>query len=482
MPFLFHDYETFGSNPVTDFPVQFAAIRTDDDFNPIGQPINWFCRLPSDYLPHPEAVLVTGITPQTSLRKGLPETEFAGKVYDLMMQPDQCQLGYNSIKFDDVVTRHLFHRNFLPPYEREYHNNNSRWDLIDLARATFALRPDGIMWPQKDNGSASFKLEDIATANGLVHKHAHDALSDVEATIGLAKLIKQTQPKIFEHYFRLRKKANVIELISKSAFKPLVWVHGKVAAARGCMDIICPIVGHPTQTNAIICVSLLSEPDSLFSEKPETLITRLYQPQSAEEDSSRPPISILKVNQAPFIAPLSTLTEETISRFSLDLDTVRRRWNQIMQQRDALMLTLEKMYSAPSNALPGRVIQTQDAFAADPDTNLYHSDFTSQQRLINYQELRAAEPWQLAGFTSRVGTRVDEERLFRYRARNFFATLNEQERHQWQQYCQQALTASNALGRLTVEQYIERIEELMREHHANPKKLFLLQQLQAYIS
>ncbi|GBL03061.1 exodeoxyribonuclease I [Glaciecola sp. KUL10] len=204
--FLFHDYETWGVDPRFDFPCQFAAIRTDENLEIIGKPISYYCQIPNDYLPHPEACLVTGITPQQSLRDGLIEAEFAAKINRLMSQANTCTLGYNSIKFDDEVSRHLFYRNFFDPYAREYSNQNSRWDLIDLARACYALRPDGLVWPKKDNGTPSFKLEELSKANGIEHQDAHDAISDVKATIEFAKRLKEAQPKLFDYYYDLRKK------------------------------------------------------------------------------------------------------------------------------------------------------------------------------------------------------------------------------------------------------------------------------------
>ncbi|MWR36515.1 exodeoxyribonuclease I, partial [Escherichia coli] len=42
--FLFHDYETFGTHPALDRPAQFAAIRTDSEFNVIGEPEVFYCK------------------------------------------------------------------------------------------------------------------------------------------------------------------------------------------------------------------------------------------------------------------------------------------------------------------------------------------------------------------------------------------------------------------------------------------------------
>ncbi|MEO6690022.1 MAG: exodeoxyribonuclease I, partial [Dokdonella sp.] len=184
---LWHDYETTGADPRRDRPAQFAAIRTTLELEPVGEPMSIFCKPAADVLPHPEACLITGITPQQMQRDGVIEAEFAALVNEAMAEPGTCNVGYNSLRFDDEFTRHLLYRNFHDPYEREWKDGNSRWDLIDLARMCYALRPDGIEWPRRDDGSASFRLEHLARANHIAQARAHDAVSDVEALIGLAR-------------------------------------------------------------------------------------------------------------------------------------------------------------------------------------------------------------------------------------------------------------------------------------------------------
>ncbi len=175
--FLWHDFETFGTSPQKDLPCQFAAVRTDMDLNIIGKPINIMSAIANDYLPHPEACLVTGITPQQTIRDGSNEADFAAKIYQEMSTPNTCSVGFNSIRFDDEVSRYLFYRNFYDPYSREWRNGNSRWDIIDVARACYALRPDGIHWPLREDGAPSFKLEALTAANNIGHDNAHDALN-----------------------------------------------------------------------------------------------------------------------------------------------------------------------------------------------------------------------------------------------------------------------------------------------------------------
>jgi exodeoxyribonuclease-1 len=175
--FLWHDYETFGANPALDRPAQFAAIRTNAALEPVGEPLNWYCQPALDVFPHPIASLITGITPQDAQKKGLVEAEFADNIHAEMMEPGTCSAGYNSIHFDDEFSRNLFYRNFYDPYEREYKNNNTRWDLIDLARMCYALRPEGVEWPEHEPGKPSFKLEHLSAAPVF-----RDQPEDIEVT------------------------------------------------------------------------------------------------------------------------------------------------------------------------------------------------------------------------------------------------------------------------------------------------------------
>ncbi|MGH8173539.1 MAG: exodeoxyribonuclease I, partial [Rhodanobacteraceae bacterium] len=202
--FLWHDYETFGADSRRDRPAQFAAIRTTPDLETVGEPVSFFCQPPTDVLPEPVASLITGITPQRAHAEGVIESEFAARVNEQLAAPGTCAVGYNSLRFDDEFTRQLLYRNFIDPYAREWENGNSRWDIIDLARMSYALRPHGIEWPRREDGTPSFRLEDLARANRIAQRRAHDALSDVEATLGLARVLRYRQPRLWNWHLGLR--------------------------------------------------------------------------------------------------------------------------------------------------------------------------------------------------------------------------------------------------------------------------------------
>ena len=215
-----HDYETWGANPRKDRAAQFAGVRTDREFHVIGEPLVLYCKPADDMLPHPEACLITGITPQKALRDGVPEAEFFRLVHGELGRPGTCALGYNSIRFDDEFTRYGLYRNFFDPYAREWQNGNSRWDIIDMVRLTRALRPEGIQWPDHPDGKPSFRLDELTRANGIEHASAHDALSDVHATIALARLIKARQTRLYDYVYRMRGKQQAAQSLNLSAHVP----------------------------------------------------------------------------------------------------------------------------------------------------------------------------------------------------------------------------------------------------------------------
>ncbi len=219
-----HDYETSGIDPRFDRPMQFAGVRTDEDLNIIGEPLMIYCKPSGDYLPHPQAALVTGLTPQLAEKEGLNEAEFIKQIHDELAAPGTCGVGYNSLRFDDEFTRFTLFRNFYDAYAREWQSGNSRWDIIDMVRLTRALRPEGIHWPNREDGKPSFRLEDLTAANGIEHSGAHDALADVYATIEMARLIKNAQPKLYDYVFERRRKQALAPLLNLNERKPVVHV------------------------------------------------------------------------------------------------------------------------------------------------------------------------------------------------------------------------------------------------------------------
>ncbi|WP_236235210.1 exodeoxyribonuclease I [Pseudomonas faucium] len=434
---FWHDYETTGINPRCDRPLQVAGVRTDFDLNEIEAPINLYCRPSDDILPHPAACLVTGITPQQLATQGLCEAEFMTRVHEQLARPGTCSAGYNTLRFDDEVTRYSLYRNFFDPYAREWQGGNSRWDLIDVVRTAYALRPEGIEWPQQD-GRTSLRLELLSKANGIDHGHAHEALSDVRATIALARLIRQKQPKLYEWLFQLRSKHKVMEQVR--LLQPLVHISGRFSAARHYLGVVLPLAWHPRNRNALIVCDLHQETLPLLRESAEVLRQRLYTRHDQLAEGQLPvPLKLVQINRCPVLAPLSVLRPVDQQRLGIDLPQLQARGEALANQQEAWKDKLAHIYG-------------QEEFAPneDPEQQLYDGFLGDRDRRL-CEQVRTLDPAQLGHGHWMFDDPRMPELLFRYRARNFPETLNSDERQRWHAFCQQRLSdpvwgAPNTLG------------------------------------
>jgi len=451
-----HDYETWGADPRMDKPAQFAGIRTDHDFNIVDDPLIVYCKPSTDVLPHPDACLITGITPQTAEQKGVSESHFVQLIHDQLAQPNTCTLGYNSIRFDDEVTRNALYRNFYDPYAREWQNGNSRWDIIDVARAARALRPSGIQWPDDEDGKPSFRLERLTQANGIAHESAHDALSDVYATIACAKLIKNAQPKLYQFLFQHRVKAKAFELLKLGSFNPVVHISGKYPAAKNCLAIVLPICKHPTNNNGVIVYDLSVDPTPLLSLSAQEIQQRIFTATADLPDGvERIPLKTVHINKCPVLAPISVIKPEDAQRLNIDIDVC----NKNIEQIKAASGLPEKLASVFSDTH----LESSDL---DPDLAIYSGGFFSDTDKQKMAKIRAMSPEQLINTINFQDPRLPEM-LFRYRARNFPETLNADEQQRWKQFCIARLTGSQSGASLTFDSYLARLKELRADQNTS---------------
>jgi exodeoxyribonuclease-1 len=457
-----HDYETFGAKPSKDRPSQFAGIRTDLELNIIGEPETFYCKLAPDYLPSPEAILITGITPQLANLKGVPEAEFMKRINTLFSQPSTCVVGYNSLRFDDEVSRYGFYRNFIDPYAREWQNGNSRWDIIDLVRACYAFRPDGINWPKKEDGSPSFKLELLTQANGLSHEKAHDAMSDVYATIAMAKLIKQTQPKLYEYYFNLRRKQAVADHIDVLKMQPLVHVSSKISALQGCTTLIAPVAYHPTNKNAVICVNLAMDISPLLELSAQEINDRMYTSrQNLAENELAIPLKQIHLNKCPFIGSPKLLDDEVAEKLQFDKAFAREQYKHLKNHPE-LREKLNQVFE----------LESDRKLITDPDLMLYSGGFFSHADKTKMDIICHTAPHNLAALALQFDDPRINEMLFRFRARNYPETLSDSEVRKWRDFCQQRLSDAD---------YVIKLENLVEETSENEHKQKLLKALYQYL-
>ncbi|RLU10307.1 exodeoxyribonuclease I [Pseudomonas prosekii] len=425
---FWYDYETTGINPRCDRPLQVAGIRTDFELNEIDQPVNLYCQPSDDILPHPAACAITGITPSRLAELGLSEADFMTRVHAQLAAPGTCGAGYNTLRFDDEMTRYSLYRNFFDPYAREWQGGNSRWDLIDVVRAAYALRPDGLQWPTDDQGRVTLKLDRLTVANNIDHGNAHEALSDVRATIALARLIRQKQPKLYDWLFQLRSKQKVMDQIR--LLQPMVHISGRFSAARSFVGVVLPLAWHPRNKNALIVCDLHLDPQGLLDLDAETLRQRLYTRRDDLAEGELPvPLKLIHINKCPVVAPLSVLRPEDQQRLGLDMALYQQR---ALRLSDAQEVWRDKVMA----------IYASEAFTSseDPEQQLYDGFIGDRDRRL-CDQVRAADPLQLAQQQWPFDDERLPELLFRYRARNFPDTLSVEEQERWRIFCQQRLSA-----------------------------------------
>ncbi|WP_159567468.1 exodeoxyribonuclease I [Budvicia diplopodorum] len=461
--FYVHDYETFGISPSYDRPAQFAGVRTDGDFNVIGEPLVIYCKPADDYLPEPDAVMITGITPQEALQKGEIEAEFTRQIHQDFSTPETCILGYNNIRFDDEVSRNIFYRNFYDPYAYSWQNGNSRWDLLDVMRACYALRPDGIQWPTNADGLPSFKLEHLTKANGVEHLQAHDAMSDVYATIAMAKLVKQAQPKLFDYLYQLRNKRKVAALIDIPEITPLVHVSGMFGALRGNTSWVAPLAWHPDNANAVIMCDLAGDMAPLLELDADTLRARLYTRRDDLPAGESPvPLKLVHINKCPVLAPAKTLLKENAQRLGIDRERCLANL-QLLRQRPDIR---EKVVAVFADATPFTP-------PSDVDGRLYDGFFSDADRAA-MKIIQQTRPENLPALSLSFNDNRLEPLLFRFRARNYPATLNDAEQRRWLTHRKEMLSPER------IQQYVLKIEQLAETHSQEPEKLALLKSLFKY--
>ncbi len=461
-----HDYETFGSDPRRDRPCQFAGLRTDEDLNEIDDPLVIYCKPSPDFLPHPEACLVTGIGPREAAAKGMVEAEFAGRILEQFAQPGTCVAGYNNIRFDDEVTRHLLYRCFHDPYEREWKHSNSRWDIIDMLRLTHAVRPEGINWPRHEDGTPSFRLEHLTVANGIGHEDAHDALSDVRATIAVARLVKQAQPRLYDYLYQHRHKNALAPLLDLRERTPLLHVSSMYPASRGCLAVVMPLARHPRNSNGIIVYDLSVDPAAWLDWDVETIRERLFtRREDLPEGAERIALKTVHLNKCPVLAPLGVLDAASRERHGIDLEAAMGHRQVLLASRE-----LERRISAVFES------EQEVAPVTDPDLMLYSGGFFSPQDKSLIAKVPYMAPAQLASAKLPFRDPRLPEMLFRYRARNFPASLSQEERQRWHALCRQRL--SEAGPGLTLMQFQQALNQARGS--ADPARQALLDELQQY--
>jgi exodeoxyribonuclease-1 len=465
-----YDYETFGIDPRYDRLAQFAGLRTDEDLNIISDPLVMYCKPADDVLPDPMACMITGITPQKALAEGLIEAEFIAAVHKEFSTPGTCVAGYNNIRFDDEFTRHTLYRNFYNPYSHEWQQGNSRWDIIDMVRLTRALRPEGIEWPCDDNDKPSNRLELLTKANNISHEAAHDAMSDVYATIAVARLIREKQPRLYDYVYKHRKKDAIARLFNMRTHEAVLHVSARYSMERNSIAVVIPICRHPVNKNGVIVYDLSINPEQFIALDADEVAGSIFTPRDElPDDVTRIPLKTVHLNKCPVVVPLQTMDEVSAKRLEINV-------SENLQHRDTLLQHIESLEQKTR-----QVFNQQDYPAVtDPDAQLYSGGFFSNDDYARMQRIRQSSPEALAELDLSYDDDRIPEMLFRYRARNFPQTLDADQRQQWDEYRKHKFN-DPAAGIRTLNQVKAAIEELRTAPDTTGTQLAVLDELEKYL-
>jgi len=453
---LWYDLETFGLDPRHDRIAQFAGLRTDDELEPVSDRVVLYNRITPDYLPSPYSCLVHGISPRETLEKGVPEYEFARAIRNEMLAPGSCVAGYNSIRFDDEFIRNLFYRNLFDPYEREWADGNTRWDVIDLFRATRDLRPDGITWPDGVDGKPDFRLVSLAAANAVPLESAHDAFYDIAATVRLAKLVKEAQPRLYDWYWKHRTRDSLRPLVNLADREPLVHTSAAYTSARGCSTIVAPVGMVPGRRDGLVAIDLRFDPSPLVDLPVDEIRRRVFTRKAELDDGERIPIVDIRLGRCPFLAPMSTMDAGAADRLGLDPELARERARGLSREPE-LIQKLQAVFSQPP----------QDTVEPDPEYRIYSGGFfrdEDKDAMAAVHEaistLGPAEARPQAYGMPFIDERLPQlvRRLF---ARNWPGTLSKAEAARWRSFCAGRLLCPRIKGATDLAGFTKVVESLL---------------------
>ncbi len=448
--------------------MQFAGQRTDMDLKPVGEPFNVLIKITPDVLPEPDAIMVTGITPQETLRDGITEAEFVKLFQDQVATPGTIFVGFNTVRFDDEFMRYSLYRNFCDPYDWQWKDDRSRWDLLDLARMTRALRPDGIEWPFTPDGKPTVRLEYLTKVNGLDHQKAHDALNDVYASIAVAKLIKDKQPKLFDYLLQIRTKKNITELVESR--QPFMYTSGKYDNEFQKTSAVMMIAKNPKRAAAVV-FDLRYDPTDFLSMAPAELVERWKWVKDRNSAPARLPAKTLQYNRCPAVAPLGVLDEASRERLSLDLAVIEKH-RQILEAAPQFAENIVAAMGLMDTQQQTQWVTNEN----DVDSQLYDGFINDHDgRLMPV--IRAAIPEDFAELVDKVQDKRLKSLLPLYKARNYPTSLTTEERAVWDEFCKRRLLDGGIKSRFA--RFGQRMDELSSTKLTQNQQ-FALEELRLY--
>lgn len=471
--FFFYDLETSGFSPQNDRIMQFAGQRTDENLNRIGEPVNILVRLNDDVLPSPSALMVTKISPQKTVEEGYTEAEFSKMLVEEYFTPDTVIVGYNNVRFDDVHIQHLLWRNFYPPYDWQWKDGRSRWDLLDVVRMIRALRPEGINWPFVVNEGtgekfAANKLELLTKENGILHENAHDAMSDVDGLIDVARLLKEKQPQIFDYLFKIRSKNEVQKLVNLENPKPFVYTSGRFKVEFEKTTVAFPIA--PAKNQNVIVWDLRFSPEKFIDWSEDQILENITADFETRSSDDFEPIvaKILQYNKCPAVAPMGVLTEENRQRLKIDLAEIQKNLD-ILRKNPHFAENLRSAFERRSEVFQDKSSAEKPA----PEARLFEG-FVSKSDDIKIEAVRNSTDRELADFHPDFADERLTDLLLHYKARNFLKSLSSQEKELWEEYRVENLQKM-------MPNFMKEFQEIANNQNLNSQEEYILEEIKLWL-
>jgi len=304
--FVFFDTETTGLRRGFDQIIHFAAVLTDANLNEVAR-FETRSHLQPHVLPHPLAMHVNGLPIERLTDTNFPSHySMVGDIHrTLMSWSPAIFVGFNSIRFDEEMLRHALFQSLYPAYLTSNHRN-CRADALSLLMAANAVSPEQLVVPVGEEGQRTFRLHHMASANGVAHTHAHDAMSDVIATVELCRLVYQRSPELWQRFVRFSNKATVGDFVEvEDGFVLTEFFGGRAYHA----PVVC-IAVDPDQANGRICLHLNQDVSQLAAMSDTELQTHLSQKPN--------PIRRFRVNASPTLTALFDAPEHMLDGGLID--------------------------------------------------------------------------------------------------------------------------------------------------------------------
>lgn len=313
MSFVFFDTETTGLKRGFDQILHFAAVRTDANLNELAR-FETRSRLQPHVLPHPSALRTNGLPIEWLTDANLPShyTMVTEIRRTLMSWSPAVFVGFNSIRFDEEMLRHALFQSLYPAYLTSNHRN-CRADALSLVMAADAVSPAQLVVPVSEEGRRTFRLQQLAAANGVAHARAHDAMSDVFAMLELCRLVYQRSPELWQRFVRFSNKATVADFVDAEDGFVLTEFFGGQAYHS---PVVC-IGSDPDQANGRLCLSLNEDVGRLAAMSAPELQVHLTQKPS--------PIRRFRINAAPTLTAFFDAPEHMLEGDAIDAIEDRAR-------------------------------------------------------------------------------------------------------------------------------------------------------------